>query len=51
MVVVDFYFFFTLNHFNLTPKRGVIMDFILAGMIGAAVLGYLTYVLFNPEKF
>ncbi|MBC7466725.1 MAG: K(+)-transporting ATPase subunit F [Bdellovibrio sp.] len=27
------------------------MDFIVAGLIGGAVLIYLTYALFNPEKF
>jgi len=27
------------------------MDFIFAGLIGVAILGYLTYALFNPEKF
>ncbi|MBK9322023.1 MAG: K(+)-transporting ATPase subunit F [Bdellovibrionaceae bacterium] len=27
------------------------MDFIVAGLIGCAVLVYLTYALFNPEKF
>ncbi|WP_409480258.1 K(+)-transporting ATPase subunit F [Pseudobdellovibrio sp. HCB154] len=27
------------------------MEFIIAGLIGGAVLVYLTYALFNPEKF
>ncbi|WP_041575052.1 K(+)-transporting ATPase subunit F [Pseudobdellovibrio exovorus] len=27
------------------------MEFVLAGLIGLAVLGYLFYALFNPEKF
>jgi K+-transporting ATPase KdpF subunit len=27
------------------------MDFIIAGLICAGLLGYLVYALFNPEKF
>ncbi|MBX2994122.1 MAG: K(+)-transporting ATPase subunit F [Bdellovibrionaceae bacterium] len=27
------------------------MDFVFAGLVGIAVLGYLFYTLFNPEKF
>ncbi|MGZ3722610.1 MAG: K(+)-transporting ATPase subunit F [Bdellovibrionales bacterium] len=27
------------------------MDFAIAGMISLCLLGYLTYALFNPEKF
>ncbi|MGZ3774855.1 MAG: K(+)-transporting ATPase subunit F [Pseudobdellovibrionaceae bacterium] len=27
------------------------MDFIIAGLIGTALLIYLIYALFNPEKF
>jgi K+-transporting ATPase KdpF subunit len=27
------------------------MDFMIAGFIGVMVLVYLTYALFNPEKF
>ncbi|MBX2989323.1 MAG: K(+)-transporting ATPase subunit F [Bdellovibrionaceae bacterium] len=27
------------------------MDFVIAGMIGVAVLGYLFYALMHPEKF
>ncbi|OFZ29243.1 MAG: potassium-transporting ATPase subunit F [Bdellovibrionales bacterium RIFCSPHIGHO2_01_FULL_40_29] len=27
------------------------MDFIIAGIVGLGVLSYLTYALFNPEKF
>ncbi|MBC7421223.1 MAG: K(+)-transporting ATPase subunit F [Bdellovibrio sp.] len=27
------------------------MDFILSGVVGFALLIYLTYALFNPEKF
>jgi len=30
---------------------GGFMDFIFAGLIGTAVLVYLVYALFNPEKF
>lgn len=29
----------------------VLMDFILAGVIGIGVLFYLIYALFHPEKF
>jgi len=29
----------------------VFMDFVFAGLVGLAVLGYLFYALFNPEKF
>lgn len=32
-------------------KLGGSMDFIIAGLIGCAVLVYLTFALFNPEKF
>ncbi|MGZ3769618.1 MAG: K(+)-transporting ATPase subunit F [Bdellovibrio sp.] len=27
------------------------MDFAIAGIIGVAILGFLTFALFNPEKF
>lgn len=39
------------DYLKIVDYYGGCMDFIVSGVIGLAVLGYLTYVLFNPEKF
>lgn len=31
--------------------KGTVMDFVIAGILGVFVLGYLIYALMHPEKF
>ncbi|MGZ3792419.1 MAG: potassium-transporting ATPase subunit F [Bdellovibrio sp.] len=41
----------TFSKLKLDVMLGGIMDFAIAGIIGVAILGFLTFALFNPEKF
>ncbi len=35
---------------RVAENRVALMEFVIAGLIAAALLGYLVYVLFHPEK-